>query len=264
MRALVTGSRGTVGKALCRRLAHDAAEVVRWDRDEVAIDDYAGMEAFVAQVRPDVVFHLATASQPTDAARGTDEGWRVDYEWTSELAWITRQLGIAFLFTSTALVFRDDDPGPYTIASACSAEEGYGRRKAHAEARVLVQNPAAVVARLGWQIGDDFTGNQMLAWLARERSIRASVRWMPAAAFLDDTAAALVRLAEARAGVYQLDSNEGWSFCDIADALRRRHGTDWTIEPCWERAYDQRMLDGRVAMPRLVERLPELLAGRSA
>jgi dTDP-4-dehydrorhamnose reductase len=263
MRALVTGSHGTVGRALCDALVRAKWELVCWNRREVAIHDYAAMEGFVARVRPDAVFHLATASQPTDPDRADEERWRVDYEWTSELAWITRQLGIAFVYTSTVMVFRDELPGPYTIASVADAEQDYGRRKARAEARVLEQNPAAAVARLGWQIGRDFDGNQMLAWLARERSIRASVRWMPACSFLEDTAQGLLQLAGARAGLYQLDSNDRWSFFDIAHALRRRHGTDWTLEPTWERAYDQRMLDGRIAMARLHERLPELLEGRT-
>jgi dTDP-4-dehydrorhamnose reductase len=247
---------------LCERLVQSDWEVVRWDRHEVAIDDYAKMEGFVADVRPQALFHLATASQPTQSDRAHEECWYVDHEWTSELAWITRQLGVAFVFTSTVMVFRDDHAGPYTIASVADANEDYGKRKALAEARALAQNPASKIARLGWQIGRDFTGNQMLAWLARERSIRASVRWMPACSFVADTADALLQLASARAGLYQLDSNDRWSFFDIADALRRRHGTDWTIEPSWDRAYDQRMVDRRIAMPRLEQRLPELVQGR--
>jgi len=73
--------------------------VIAWDRARVPIDRYAPMEAFVAEARPDVVFHLAIASQPT----GRDgESWLVNYEWSSELAWITRMQGVRFVFASTA------------------------------------------------------------------------------------------------------------------------------------------------------------------
>lgn len=259
MRALVTGSHGTVGTALAAVLREAGWEVVAWDRREVAIDDYARMDAFVSGVRPDAVFHLAVASQPTQPEAIEAEIRRVDFEWPSELAWITRQRDIAFVHTSTAMVFSGERPGPYTIASVADAEHGYGRRKAEAEARVLTQNPGARIARLGWQIGEGRTGNHMTAWLARERNVRASVRWLPACAFVDDTARALLELVSRPAGIYHLDSNDRWSFFDIADALRRREDADWSITASWDRAWDQRLVDGRVAMPPLHERLPELL-----
>jgi dTDP-4-dehydrorhamnose reductase len=109
-----------------------------------------------------------------------------------------------------------------------------------------------------WQIGDDLAGNQMAAWLATRGRVEASTRWLPACSHLSDTADALVKIATGRPGLYHVDGNEGWSFFDIADALRVRHAANWTITPAPGRAYDQRLLDPRVVMPPLVERLPEL------
>ena len=64
MRAIITGSSGTIGTAL-RRALHDAgSETVAWDRRQVPIDDYDAMRGFVGDVRPDAIFHLAAASQP--------------------------------------------------------------------------------------------------------------------------------------------------------------------------------------------------------
>lgn len=263
MRALVTGSNGTVGSVLCHKLARAGWGLVRWDRSEVSIDHYESMEAFVRRERPDVLFHLAAASQPhqVEAGAKAEESWRVNYEWTSELAWITRQLGIGFVFTSTVMVFTDARPGPYTIASRPDAAHDYGMEKRRAEERVFEQNPQAKVARLGWQIGSDLQGNQMAAWLAQRSHVRASARWIPACSFLEDTAEALLWIAAARPGLYHVDGNEGWSFYDLACALRQRHDTQWSIEPTWAWAYDQRLLDARVPMPRLAERLPQLKDG---
>lgn len=259
MRALVTGSNGTVGSVLCHKLARAGWGLVRWDRADVPIDHYESMALFVRRERPDVLFHLAAASQPSQGQGTAEESWKVNYEWTSELAWITRKLGIGFVFTSTVMVFTDARPGPYTVASRPDATDGYGMEKRRAEERVFEQNPQAKVARLGWQIGTDLRGNQMAAWLAQRGQVRASARWIPACSFLEDTADALLRIAGSRPGLYHVDSNEGWSFYDLASALRRRHDAEgWSIEPTWAWAYDQRLLDGRVAMPRLVDRLPEL------
>lgn len=258
MRALITGSSGTVGTALRSSLTSQGWDIARWDRKAVSIDDYDAMERHVKDVAPDVLFHLAVASQPTQPRLGPNEAWRVDYEWTSELAWICRELGIRFVFTSTVMVFTEGKPGPYSISSRPDAAHDYGLHKREAEERIFHQNPKARIARLGWQIGDDLRGNQMAAWLDEHRHVKASTRWIPACSHLADTADALRRIAGGRPGLYHVDGNEGWSFYDIARALEARHGADWNIEPTSNRAYDQRLVDPRVAVPPLVERFPEL------
>ena len=65
------------------------------------------------------------------------------------------------------MVFSDRAVGPFTRASVADAEHGYGQEKRLAEARVLAQNPAAVVVRLGWQIGFE-GGNVMVAALSEQ------------------------------------------------------------------------------------------------
>ena len=248
-----------MGTALCECLTRAGWNVARWNRAEVGLDDYATMEKHVSDVAPDVLFHLAVASQPTQPRTSPAEAWHVNYEWTSELAWITRQLGVGFVFASTVMVFTESRPGPYTIASRPDAAHDYGRDKREAENRVFRQIPDAKVVRLGWQIGETQQGNQMVRWLSSQSPVRASTRWLPACSFLDDTADAMVRIAKGGAGLYHVDGNEGWSFYDIASALRKRHGADWKIEPTADRAYDQRLLDPRVKLPPLAERLPELV-----
>ncbi len=260
MKAIITGSHGTLGAPLSATLEQRGWSVIGWDRAALAIDDYAAMDEFVAGERPDALFHLAAASQPVGPQVGPEQAWRVNYEWTSELAWICRQRGVPFVFTSTVMVFTDAAPGPYTIASSPNAEHDYGMHKRRAEERVFAQNPEARVVRLGWQIGEDLRGNQMAAWLAERSSgpIEASLRWIPACSFIDDTVAALIELAGRGPGLYQIDGNEGWSFYDLAWALKARHRADWAIVPSFAWAYDQRMLDPRIELPSLAERLPEL------
>jgi dTDP-4-dehydrorhamnose reductase len=264
MKALVTGANGTVGRALVARLERGGHRAVAWPRDRVPIDDYHAMEAFVRAEAPDVVYHLAIASRPTGRE---GESWLVNYEWPSELAWVTRVLGAGFVFASTAMVFSDEARGPFTLASEPDARAGYGYEKRRAEARVREQNPAARVVRLGWQIGDGPGSNTMIDVLERRARelgrVPASARWLPAASFLDDTAGALVRVAGEPAGLYQLDANgAGHSFYDIASALSRARGGAWRVEPTEDFVYDQRLVDGRLPLAPLAERLPGL--GRGA
>lgn len=261
LKAIITGASGAVGTALQQRLAMDGATVVAWDRQAQPIDDYSTMEAFVRQEAPDVLFHLATASQPT----GRDnEGWLVNYEWTSELAWVTRTLGVRFVFTSSVMVFTNDNRGPFTVDSRTDALDDYGYEKRMAERRACYQNPDAVVARLGWQIGTAAGSNNMIDFLESQQAehgeIRASRRWYPACSFLADTADALVRLSTSAGGLYLLDSNPRWTFYQIASALNAQHGDRWQVRPTSDFVYDQRMIDPRVGLPPLDARLPALRA----
>lgn len=267
MKVLVTGLRGTVGRALEAQLRGDGHQVLGWDRAAVPIDRYEAMDRFVAGSGADAVVSLAIASQPTGRDR---EAWLVNHDWPSELAWICRQRRLRFVHTSTVMVFSQAAAGPFTLASVPDAAEGYGHEKRIAEARVFHQYPEAIVVRLGWQIGDAPGSNNMIDYLDRQArahgeiaQIAASTRWLPACSFLPDTAAALARALTAPPGLYQLDSNERHTMFEIASALSAHHGGRWRIIPATEPAQDSRMIDPRLGIPPLTHRLPAL-AGASS
>lgn len=261
MKAIITGANGTVGAVLCSYLRAQGHEVTAWDRNRIPIDDYYAMESFVQNQAPDVVYHLAIASQPTGRA---NESWLVNYQWPSELAWITRILSIPFVFTSTPMVFSNEAVGPFTRESPPNAKEGYGYEKRIAEERVFSQNPNARVVRLAWQIGNAAGNNNMIDYFARQMKelgeVRASNKWYPASAFLEDTAAALAKLPAKPPGLYMLDSNRSWTFYEIACALNEKHGHPWKVTATEDFVYDQRMLDDSLDMPPLSQRLPGLPA----
>lgn len=247
MKAIITGGRGTVGSALANFLSARGGRVVCWDRSAVPVDCYQPMQDFVRREKPDVLFHLAIASQSTGKP---NESWLVNYEWTSELAWITRQLGIHFVFTSSVMVFSDNAKGPFTLDSVPDAPEGYGYEKRMAEQRVFEQNPHAIVVRLGWQIGDAPGSNNMIDYFEKQMTqhgcIKAGRKWLPACSFVQDTAAALAELPSKEPGLYMIDANTKWSFYEIAGALNQKHAERWKIVPTDDFIFDQRMLDKRV------------------
>jgi dTDP-4-dehydrorhamnose reductase len=261
MHALVTGASGTVGRALVRSIEGAGGRVTKWDRAVVPIDRYEPMERFVRETAPDAIFHLAIASRPTGRE---GEGWLVNYEWTSELAWIARTLEIPFVFTSTAMVFSHRAKGPFSIDTPPDAFEGYGLEKRRAEERVFQQCPAARVVRLGWQIADELDSNNMwdhLVQRGRKGPVAASTEWIPACSFVDLTAAALAGFIDREPGLYHLDQNEGVSFFELARALAHRAGDPFEVVPSTDFAQDQRLLDPRLRLPPLRDRLPSLRAG---
>ena len=191
-----------------------------------------------------------------------NEAWAVNYEWPSELAWICRQRRIRFVHASTVMVFSGTARGPFTRDSVPDEVRGYGHEKRMAEERVVHQYPEATIARLGWQIGHGGGNNNMLDFFERQMTaeghVRASASFVPACSFLEDTVEALVRLPDSPPGLYMIDSNEGWSFFEIAEALNTKHGFKWFIVRADHFSQDQRMLDLRLGVPSLRARLPTL------
>lgn len=260
MRALITGYHGTVGRALRAHLESRGDTPLPWDRLAAPVTDYHRMDAFVAEMAPDAIFHLAIASKPTGLH---DEGYLVNVHWPNELAWIARTRGIPLVFTSTAMVFSDRAHGPFTTASEPDAAEGYGMEKRRAEERVRAQYPEARIVRLGWQIGDAPGSNNMIDFMEQQclanGCVRASTRWLPACSFLADTAAALVAALGLPPGTHHADSNRTWTFAQIARALSRHHRDRWPVVETEDFVYDQRLLDDWLVLPPLEARLVELL-----
>lgn len=259
MRALITGASGTVGRALTDHLTEQGHTPIAWNRAEAPLDNYASMVAYVRDHQPDVLYHLAVASTPQGRE---NEGWWVTYHWTSELAWLCGELGVRFIFTSSVMVWSDNAIGPLTPTTPPDATDGYGYEKLQAEQRAFQQNPTATVARLGWQIGLADGSTNMVEHFERQMreqgDIRASRKWYPACSFVQDTAAALTALTHLPSGLYLVDSNTRWSFYDIALALDAEQGHRWKVFADDSFVFDQRMIDARVPIAPLSERLPTL------
>ena len=259
MKILITGANGTIGSELKNFFTNLNIEVLTWDRNIVPIDNYHRMEQFVRKIQPAILFHLAAVNLNTYT---TDNSWLANYEWTSELAWITKVLNIQFIYTSTAMVFSSNVQGPFTIHSQPDATEGYGYEKRKSEERVFYQNPKATIIRLGWQIAEKPGSNNMIDYFDRHMrqygKVEASTKWQPACSFISDTVEALFALAKFPPGFYMLDSNEKWSFFEIACALNELHGGKWNIVADHNFIYDQRLFDDRIKLPSLKMRLKKL------
>lgn len=261
IRALITGASGAVGIALSARLRDGGHAAVAWDRRAVTPGDHDAACALLDRERPSTIFHLAVAASPMGL---DDEYALVNARWPAMLGALARERGIRFVFSSTVSVFTDEAAGPHALDDAPDANGGYGGEKAQAERELAEANPDAVIARLGWQIGSAPGSNNMVDFMERTMRekgvIEASTEWRPACSYVDHTADALIGLAQdhGSSGLYQLDSNRGWSFFQIASALNDRHGGPWRIEPADAPAMDHRMIDHRVEMPPLRAHLPTL------
>jgi len=248
MKYLITGLSGTLAPRLASVAVRRGGEVVGWNRTLVDPEDAEASLAWLESTRPDVLFHLATGSSG----------------WCGRLSRFAANCAIPFVYTSSAMVFDHDPPGPHHIDSERTAKDDYGRYKVACEDAILKENSAAVVARIGWQIDPSQSGNNMLQALdqmqIRDGHVAASKVWLPACSFMEDTATALIDLAHRPSpGVIHLDSNaeEGHSFVEVVKSLKQRfERRDWIIREHANYKHDQRLVGGAERMPPLSHRLP--------
>ena len=245
MKIIVTGMNGTVAPPLAARLREAGHSIIAWNRSEVPPDDAVAIEDFMNCTQPGVLCHLATGSA----------------EWAEMLARTLARRRARLLYTSSVSIFSAEQRGPFTTDAEPKPADEYGRYKRDCEERILAVNPGAVIARLGWQIGEAAGSNNMVDYLARtnaaQNGIDASANWLPACSFLQDTAVALATLlcdVDTR-GIYHLDANPGLSFFEIASRLNDRHGGVWNVWRTTEPHWDQRLIDERIRLAPITERL---------
>ena len=245
MKIVITGGNGTVGKEMKKYMESIGNICILWDRKKISPYDYYEMKSFLEKENPDILFHFAIASLSTGIE---NESWKINFEWSSELAWICKELNIKFLITSTAMVFTDKAIGPFTKNSIPDAYEGYGYEKKCAEERVIFQNSKSYIVRLGWQIGNEYFGNNMLAYFEEQQNIKgyvaASKKWFPACSFVKDSVREIYRIVTKEdPGIFMIDSNDRFNFFEIAEILNKKNGKRWKIIEDNSFIFEQRMVD---------------------
>jgi dTDP-4-dehydrorhamnose reductase len=232
VRALVVGALGQLGRELSSRLGGELA----WagGRDGLDVTDEPAVLAFVAQVRPDVVFN-ATAWNRVDAAEAEPErAFAVNAHAPRTLARAAAEVGARLVHVSTDYVFdgasarpyvEDDEPRPLSV---------YGASKLAGERSVLAAGPehlvvrtSAVLGRAGSaQKGGSFV-SRILEQARAGKPLRVVADQKFAPTFADELAAALLALARSRArGLLHVTNAGSCSWHELAVASLRAAGLD--------------------------------------
>ena len=247
---LVTGASGWVGKALIDRLRSQGVRAVAWDRDHYPPTDPEAIEACLADHEPTVVYHLAMCSAPTGVV--DDEHERVNRDWPGALAKWCATHEARLVYTSSVMVYTDDLAGPFTPETEPDAHDGYGALKLAVERLVRIQAPDhSAVCRLGWQLADEPTGNNMLRHLTDQHNekgrIDASSKWLPACSHVAESALAIHAAGTlADPGTYLVCTNRNRPFTDIVRAISDERRLGWTVHVDDAHVHDQRMIDDRL------------------
>lgn len=215
-RALVTGASGYLGWHVARALHERGVEVVGTSQDGsglppgvrgrvLALDD-GGVSgaALVAELRPDVVLHLAAEANADACARDPERARAVNAEATGALARATSAAGAWLLYTSSDLVFDGTRP-PYGEQDPVSPLGPYMESKVAGERATLEADPAFCVARVTLLYGlaggrrESFT-DRIVETLARGESIRLFTDQHRTPLHVEDAAEILCDLLAGRPG----------------------------------------------------------------
>jgi dTDP-4-dehydrorhamnose reductase len=249
-RTIITGLNGTLAPHLAATIEKHGGEVLPWDRQAIDPDNTEHAWQWLSSQQPKAIAHLAMGSP----------------SWAAFLARFCAVNSIPFIFTSTAMVFDCLPDGPHQVTDALTAKDDYGKYKIACEEAIFAVNANAMVMRIGWQIDENSTGNNMLHaldnWQADQGEVAASVLWVPACSFMADTANALQQLiASPVAGIHHFDSNavEAHNFFTLAQALAKQFGrSTWKIREKADYAHDQRLVSQGIQAPALSKRLLSL------
>lgn len=249
---MVTGASGFVGRKLAARLGgRDGVAVLPVggpgrSRDELSIDltDAAATQALVADLKPDVIVHLAGFSSVGLSGSSPERVWRNNFDATRNLAQAAsvQAPGSRFVFASTAEVYgRGFNEGPRHEDDAPAPASVYGRSKVASEYALadLASGLDVVILRLfnhtGPGQGEAFVVPALAAQLARlDPAAPGEVRVGNLAARRDfsdvedivDAYEAVVLDPAGNPGVaiYNVGSGQTRSIQSVLEALIRRHG----------------------------------------
>ena len=242
MHVLLTGMNGTVAPVVAKTLRHHGHSVTAYDRSEISTEDESVIRTFLKESNADLLMHFALGSN----------------DWTRKLARLSRELAIKYVYISSVSVFSTDQPAPFTKTMTPHPDDDYGIYKHEGEIISQTMNEDTYIARLSWQIAHDIHSNNMVAQLHAQMSekgfIEASEAFYPSAAFIEDTAEALMQMLEHSPGIYHLNANKSLSFHDIALELAT-HYPSFKVVKTQKPAIDVRMSDDTITMPALKDAL---------
>ncbi len=230
---LITGMSGTLAPVVANYFRQQDWNIIVWDHHQVDPTDEQQCQQFIESNEFDAICHLAMGSE----------------QWAGYLAGVAKQHQIPFVFTSTVMVFDNQTEGPYTIFDQRNSTEDYGQYKMRCEDAIWQANPEAMIARIGWQIGEPQQGgNNMLAILEQQVKeqghISASTHWFPATSSMTDTAAGLFQLIDSPIkGLHHFDSNYStqWTYYDLVCKLVKHYNLGWEVKANQDYHHDQRL-----------------------
>jgi dTDP-4-dehydrorhamnose reductase len=228
-RMLVTGAGGMVGAYVTAVFADWTVELTAGHgggHKMLDVRDRAAVAAAVDAVRPEVVLHLAAATDVDRCEQEPDWAYANNAIGTENVVLACRASDATAVVVSTAAVFPGDRPEPYVEYDEPGPVNVYGRSKLAAERLAQSLWPRSYVVRAGWMIGGGTADKKFVGKIARlmlggERLVRAVDDKVGSPVYARDFLVGVRSLLESeRYGVYHVVNPGSCSRYEIALAVR--------------------------------------------
>jgi dTDP-4-dehydrorhamnose reductase len=217
---LITGARGTLGRALMRVCDSRGIAHVAFARPELDIADGPTVDTILENVRPWAVLNAAGYVRVDEAENEPEQCLRENADGPSVLAEACARRRLRFLTLSTDLVFDGNSRRPYLESDPVSPLNVYGRSKAEAERRIARDFPDSQVIRTSSFFGTWDDHNFLLRCLAAFRkgeSVMAADDLIVSPTYVPDLAhACLDLLLDGETGVWHLANTGAISWAGLA------------------------------------------------
>jgi dTDP-4-dehydrorhamnose reductase len=152
---LVTGASGMVGAYVTGVFSDWDVALTNLSGDHVHLDirDPKSVRFSVESLRPDVVLHLAAATDVDRCEQDPEWAFHVNAIGTQNVALACQAFSIPLVYISTAAVFPGDKPEPYNEFDFPKPANVYGHSKLEGEHLVSGSCPRYYIVRSGWMIG---------------------------------------------------------------------------------------------------------------
>jgi dTDP-4-dehydrorhamnose reductase len=224
---LVTGAGGQLGRALLAAAAARGARAVGAAHAEVAVEDRAAVQAWIAAERPRAVIHGGAWTDVDGCERDPARAQLVNGSGTGFVAEACRSLGCALLYVSTDFVFDGGKRTPYLPTDPPCPLSQYGRSKLAGEQELLATAaPRFYVVRTSWVfgVGGKSFPRAILNRALAGQPLRVVDDQVGRPTFCADLAVALLDLADSGAagGIYHAANEGECSWHELAEDVVRQ------------------------------------------
>lgn len=150
-RILITGGSGMVGSYV--NSVFSDSDCILTDVDSLDIRDHSEVMNSVKKIKPDIILHLAAATDVDKCELDSDWAIKINVTGTGNIVSACKKYGIALVFLSSGAVFDGLKLQPYVENDLTNPLNVYGKTKLSGEGIIKSGLENYLIIRAGWMIG---------------------------------------------------------------------------------------------------------------
>ncbi|MBS4213126.1 dTDP-4-dehydrorhamnose reductase [Neobacillus rhizophilus] len=234
MKVVVTGAAGQLGQDVLLELERNNHQAIGADRQTLDISDEAAVQAFIQEVKPDVILHCAAYTNVDSAEQDEETAYKVNGLGAKYLAQAAKQTGAKMMYISTDYVFDGTASEPYEVDHPTKPLGAYGRTKLAGEVFVQENLEEFFIVRTAWVFGKH--GNNFVKTMIRLGKERGEVGVVSdqvgSPTYTVDLAKFMVSLVETdKYGIYHATNSGICSWYEFAVEIFKQAEMDVTVRP---------------------------------